>query len=177
MSLLKSYITHPIRTLSSEKAPTWEALLVLILASISSAISIGVFRSVTLLILGFVCIFLGLGLYLIMQSVIYDFAAQILGHKGASYRLFKWTTMTLMPTLLTVPIEILFSNFPGGIFISGFIKIILICAMFYLQIETLKAVYCISFGRGVLISCLPILALACLIGLFYLAVVGAIALG
>lgn len=111
----------------------------------------------------------GIALVLVLMSVAVDFIAQWFRLQGQSMRLFQWLSLSFLPILLYVPLDVVFSVLPAAMdFLQAISRIVVTAGVVLLQILTLQKLYQISTGRSVLIYCLPVLLIAVVtIGLLF----------
>ncbi len=161
-SFLYRYITAPFKQTEENLhyTPKYEALLVMTLLGMVFGASIG---GKFFIVLGFLFTLLAMGMIFI-QSLIFDFTAQLFHYPGQSLRAYHWLCLATLPLLIKLPLMLL-----SGIntSLSIFTSLIFSIAYFMsvaLHIFTLKHLYQMSTRKTLFIYFLPMLVIVGLIG-------------
>lgn len=156
LRLFHTFITDPLSVIanaSEGKELRWLCVLGIVAASLAMEIFVaGSFGS---LILRFLVSASMLTIFILIQSLLHDVCAQWFSGKAQSLSLFFFQGVTLLPYALLVPIHMI-GKLPVFSDIAFLLKLIIFFCVFFLQIQTLKVRYNLSFIKSLFIYISPL---------------------
>lgn len=162
-AFLYRFLTSPFKTIREDVAytPKYEGLAVLFLMGLSQGASMG---GTFFIVMGFLFTFLGM-FVVFLQSIVFDFTAQLLKHPGQSVKLYHWLSLASSPLLVNIPLLLLkAARFPlhFGVGIIAFSATIL---TMILQIYVIRALYSMSARRAIFVYFILVIMLAGVVAL------------
>lgn len=155
MTLLYHYIVSPVHTirLYRDQLSWGTVVLVLMLLALGSVATFDVFLGMQLVLGMF-----GWALVILIQSILTDVVAQVMGFEGRSIPLFKWMVLANLPLLLMPAAKTVLGV--GPIVVLGGLVSVLICvSVWALQVRTIEIQYGMSLKRAIVTFFGPVLAM------------------
>ena len=162
-SFLYQYLISPFKTTRAfhDYSPKFEGLAVLGLIGMSQGAAMG---GAFFLVLG--ALFTLLGMFVVfLQSLVFDFTAQLLKHPGQSVKLYHWLSLASAPMLVNIPLLLLRSaHFPFR-FGMGFIAFFATILTMVLQIHVIRVLYEMSLRRAIFVYFILVIMISGIVGL------------
>jgi hypothetical protein len=161
-AFLYRYLTAPFKQTAENLhyTPKYEALLVMILLGMTCGAEIG---GKFFIILGFLFTLLGMGMIFI-QSLIFDFTAQLFHYPGQSLRAYHWLCLSNLPLLIKLPLFLLSGIHTSLSIMTSLVALLAFFMSLSLHIFSLKHLYQMSTRKAIFIYFLPMLVIVGLIG-------------
>lgn len=168
LQFIKTYLRHPFQTIQShaEDTPMKASVIMMALVSFASAAQLTILGIPSWLMFSFI-LFLIVGFFLFLQSVVTDFVAQLFSLKPQSLKTFYWFGLSLAPHLLFLlkwgfikmgvsSLSWMMSLFSLGLWVFSMV----------LQIYVIKTLYKTGTAKSCFIYFAPVLAIFAVVSAF-----------
>lgn len=169
---LFDYLVNPIETLHfyACKKPARAAMLVLVLVAMAHLTSFA-WNQLWIAVMAWSISYLFVLIFTFFESIILDFAAQLMQRESQSLNLFYWLSLAWLPMLLKPVLGLLNAALAYRFepFFSA-MQLVLFSAVVVLQFLTVRYLYKMSFLRSMVIYIFPLLMVVFAFGFLFVVV-------